>query len=191
MSVNIIRGEAEDGGFILNGSIHITRREMEALATIARGYDNEEAARRLGITYTTFRNHAYNVMRKLDAKNRTEALVKAVGHGMIYIRPEKDKPASFLPGKYYVCSHCGRAFNWSNVVIKHREPVVVNHVEFRPAEIAVCPYNDCRGDASESWSWEEVRKYHPEYPDTPKSYTNYPINKLLDAALNPKRSISA
>ena len=35
MGINIRKGEAGDGGFILKGNIHVTRRELEALVAIA------------------------------------------------------------------------------------------------------------------------------------------------------------
>lgn len=68
MGINIRQGKAEDDGFILEGNVHVTRRELETMAAIAEGNDNENAAKKLGISYTTLRNHTYNIMKKLGAK---------------------------------------------------------------------------------------------------------------------------
>ena len=180
MSINIRYGKAEDGGFILDGDIHVTRRELEALVTIAEGYNNEEAANKLGISYTTLRNHTYNVMKKLGAKNRTESLVKAIENGMIYISM-KGYTSSMSPGNYFVCMYCGRAFNWSDIVMIPEEAFTVNHVRYEPPEWPKCPYEDCNGNATDSYSWEQVRNYYPEYPDVPEKDVMYSIGKLLEA----------
>jgi len=34
MAINVMRGTAEDGGFIIRESMHVTRRELEALALV-------------------------------------------------------------------------------------------------------------------------------------------------------------
>ena len=46
MVVNIREGTADDGGFIIKNKVHITRRELEALALIGMGLNNNEAAER-------------------------------------------------------------------------------------------------------------------------------------------------
>lgn len=180
MSVNIRQGKAEDGGFILEGDIHVTRRELEALVKVAEGYSNEEAANKLGISYTTLRNHTYNIMKKLGANNRTEALVKAVENGMIHIGLKGDTE-SMTPGNYFVCIHCGRAFDWGDIVMMHEDPLTVNHVLLEPPDWPKCPYEDCNTNATWSYSWEQVRHYHPEYPDVPEKDVMYSISKILEA----------
>lgn len=175
-----MKGEAADGGFILNGNIHVTQRELEALAAIAEGHDNEKAAEKLGISYTTLRNHTYNIMKKLGAHNRTEALVKAVENGMIYIGMKGDTE-SMVPGNYFVCIDCGRAFDWSDIVIIPEEAFTVNHVSYEPPNWPKCPYEDCNTNATWSYSWEQVRYYHPEYPDVPEKKVVYSISKILEA----------
>ena len=172
MSVIVVKSEAEDGGFIIEGDIRISMRELEALATIAQGYNNEEAAKKLGISYTTLRNHTYNVMRKLGANNRTQSLVKAVEYGMIYIGMKGDTE-SRVPGNYFVCMFCDRAFDWNDVVVVHEKPFVVNHVKYEPNDWPQCPNEDCRGHALDAYGWKQVRNYHPEYPDVPEKDTLY------------------
>jgi DNA-binding CsgD family transcriptional regulator len=180
MSINIRKGKAEDGGFILEGNIHVTRRELEALVAIAEGNDNESAAKQLGISYTTLRNHTYNIMKKLGAKNRTEALVKAVENRMIYIGLKGDTESK-TPGNYFVCIYCGRAFNWRDIVTVHEEPFVVNHVKYHPPDWPKCPHEDCNGNALNAYSWRQVKNYHPEYPEVPEKDVVYSTSELIEA----------
>lgn len=55
----------------------LTDREREVLDLIARGRDNAEIARRLGIADKTVRNHVSNVFSKLHVADRTKAALKA------------------------------------------------------------------------------------------------------------------
>ena len=48
---------------------------------MAGGYSNKEVARCLGIAVGTVKNHLSDVLRKLDARDRTHAVLKAIaGH---------------------------------------------------------------------------------------------------------------
>ena len=179
MGINIRKGKAEDGGFILKGEIHVTQRELEALAAISEGHDNENGANKLGIRYTTFRNHTYNIMKKLQAKNRTQALIKAVENGMIVISRKRELVKK-SGEDYLVCWSCGRAFVWDDTVKIHEEPFVVNHVLIEPPEWLKCPYADCTGFAQNAYSWISVRKYHPEYPEVPQNGVKYSTIELLE-----------
>ena len=179
MGIRTRKGNAGDGGFIIEGDIHVTKREIEALVMVAEGYDNEKAAAQLGVSYTTFRNHTYNVMKKLGANNRTEALVKAIENGIINVFSRKN-PEAREEGNYFVCAYCQRAFIWDDVVWVHVEPIVVNHVLLEPPEWAKCPNEKCTGDAMDAYSWSYVRKHHPEYPETPQKGVEYSISDILE-----------
>jgi DNA-binding CsgD family transcriptional regulator len=179
MSINIRKGKAEDGGFILEGDIHVTPRELEALVTIADGHDNEKAAKKLGISYTTLRNHTYNIMKKLGATNRTQALVKAVENGMIVIS-QKRNLVKKSGSDYLVCQICGRVFTWDDVVMVQEKPFVVNHVKYEPPEWPKCPYDDCRAFATSAYGWERVRRYHPEYPEIPQKDVKYSTDEIIE-----------
>lgn len=179
MGIRIRKGNAGDGGFIIEGDIHVTRRELEALVMVAEGYDNEKAAAELGVSYTTFRNHTYNVMKKLGANNRTEALVKAIENGMIHVY-SRSEPQAKTPGNYFVCAYCERAFTWDDTVVMHEEPLVVNHVLLEPPDWFKCPNEKCRGDAMDAYSWRYVRKEHPEYPEIPEEGVEYWIGDILE-----------
>ena len=55
----------------------LTAREREVLRLMADGTSSVELACRLGISYTTVRSHIRNLMAKLGAHSRLEAIVKA------------------------------------------------------------------------------------------------------------------
>ena len=66
----------------------LTRREMEILWDMARGYLNKQIANHAGISEQTAKNHVSNILRKLDASNRTEAVMKATRWGVIPLNLE-------------------------------------------------------------------------------------------------------
>jgi DNA-binding NarL/FixJ family response regulator len=62
-----------------NGSAKtLSRRESEILSLLAQGLTGEEIAKRLVLSPETVRTHIRNAMEKLDARTRTEAVVKAL-----------------------------------------------------------------------------------------------------------------
>ena len=61
----------------------LTVREREVLALMATGMTNDEVAARLDISEGTVRLHVSNVLMKLDAPNRTTAVVIAIRHGLV------------------------------------------------------------------------------------------------------------
>ena len=61
----------------------LTRRELEILAVIASGLVNKQIAQRLGLSLNTVRNHARNILCKLQAHSKLEAVATAVREGII------------------------------------------------------------------------------------------------------------
>jgi two-component system NarL family response regulator len=61
----------------------LTGREVEVLALVADGFSNAEIAGRLYISETTVKAHMKNVLGKLDATSRTEAVALASRRGII------------------------------------------------------------------------------------------------------------
>lgn len=57
--------------------INLTPREKEVLGFLARGVSNKEIAIALGVQLVTVKLHVRGVCRKLKAKNRTQAALKA------------------------------------------------------------------------------------------------------------------
>ena len=61
----------------------ITKREEEVLQLIAEGLSTTEVATRLFISVKTVKNHLASVYQKLDSRDRTQAVVRAVKMGII------------------------------------------------------------------------------------------------------------
>jgi len=68
----------------------LTARELEILSYVARGYINKQVAHKLGVSEQTIKNHMTSVLRKLDANDRTQAVVLALHYG--WISPRMEKP---------------------------------------------------------------------------------------------------
>lgn len=77
-------GRFFDRSFAANGANgngvgkRLSRRESEVLTLLAEGLTGEEIAKRLVLSPETVRTHVRNAMEKLDARTRTEAVVKAL-----------------------------------------------------------------------------------------------------------------
>jgi two-component system, NarL family, nitrate/nitrite response regulator NarL len=61
----------------------LTRREKEVLGLMAEGLDNRAIAAELGIGFTTVRGHVQNILEKLDAHSKLEALACAARYGLL------------------------------------------------------------------------------------------------------------
>lgn len=57
----------------------LTARELAVLRLVAGGYSNKEIGRALGISDGTVKNHLTEILAKLDARDRTHAVLKAIG----------------------------------------------------------------------------------------------------------------
>jgi len=63
----------------------LSEREIEVLVEVARGSANKEIARLLSISVTTVNAHVKNILQKLHAKDRTQAVTIAIKRGIIEI----------------------------------------------------------------------------------------------------------
>lgn len=61
----------------------LTGRELQILKLMAEGLENHDIAQRLNIAESTVGNHISNLLSKLYAKNRTEAVAVARREGII------------------------------------------------------------------------------------------------------------
>jgi DNA-binding NarL/FixJ family response regulator len=61
----------------------LTPREKEVLALMAEGLDNRAIAADLGIGFTTVRGHVQNILDKLDAHSKLEALACAARYALL------------------------------------------------------------------------------------------------------------
>ena len=63
----------------------LSRREAECLQALARGGSNGQIARELGLSVDTVKEYVQSLLRKLQARNRAEAVSR--GHALNYLRP--------------------------------------------------------------------------------------------------------
>jgi len=79
--INLFRHMAlKDGGALLTP---LSPRELEILGYVANGYANKHIAVTLEVSEQTIKNHLTSILRKLDANDRTQAVVLAVRKGWI------------------------------------------------------------------------------------------------------------
>ncbi|MGH8505877.1 MAG: response regulator transcription factor, partial [Stenotrophobium sp.] len=57
---------------------HLTAREIAILRLVAGGYSNKEIGRALHISDGTVKNHLTEILARLDARDRTHAVLKAI-----------------------------------------------------------------------------------------------------------------
>jgi DNA-binding NarL/FixJ family response regulator len=69
--------EDDDHGFCL------TKRERQILNCLAEGKDNKEISSSLFLSVETVKTHMKSIFRKLDAKSRLDAVMKAKHNGLI------------------------------------------------------------------------------------------------------------
>jgi DNA-binding CsgD family transcriptional regulator len=166
--IKVSKGSAEDGGHILKNKIHVTKRELEALALIGMGMNNYEVAEKMGVSVNTVRNHIWNVMQKFGASSRAHAIVLAIQNSIIDVKHERSL-VEFMPGdEWYLCVVCGRASLSHEYKDVEPEKVTINHVTYEVDMLPRCPYEGCKGDVTEKLYWDEVREHHPEYPEIPE-----------------------
>lgn len=61
----------------------LTARETEVLRRLAQGLSNKEIAEALAISEETVKTHVSNVLAKLEAENRAQAIVQALKRGLV------------------------------------------------------------------------------------------------------------
>ncbi|MFI9205751.1 response regulator [Streptomyces sp. NPDC053048] len=66
----------------------LTGREIEILRLMAEGHSNQGAATALRLSLETVKTHVGNVLTKLDANNRTQAVVMAYEAGLLGAGPD-------------------------------------------------------------------------------------------------------
>nr|WP_277605340.1 response regulator transcription factor [Glycomyces sp. L485] len=60
----------------------LTPRERQVLGLIAKGQTNRQISRALGVSEKTVKTHVTNLLRRIDAADRTQAALWAVRHGI-------------------------------------------------------------------------------------------------------------
>lgn len=79
------RGEAPafDGNPEARRSLGLSDRETEVLGLLAAGLSNKEIAAKLCVSPNTVKTHVARLLEKLDARRRTEAILKARELGIL------------------------------------------------------------------------------------------------------------
>lgn len=67
----------------------LTQREIDLLRLIASGRSNKEIAYELNLAESTIKNKLSVLFQKLDAKDRTQAAIYAMSHGLLSASPLK------------------------------------------------------------------------------------------------------
>jgi DNA-binding NarL/FixJ family response regulator len=67
----------------------LTRREVEVLQLVGRGYTNGQIARSLFVSVSTVKKYVQRIIAKLGVSDRTQAAVKANGMGLLDNRWER------------------------------------------------------------------------------------------------------
>ncbi|MFP5322560.1 MAG: response regulator [Acidimicrobiia bacterium] len=73
----------EARGLVEDSDSVITKREIEVLQLIADGCATPEVAEKLFISQKTVKNHLASIYAKLDARDRTQAVLQAVRMGIV------------------------------------------------------------------------------------------------------------
>jgi NarL family two-component system response regulator LiaR len=63
--------------------LDLTERERAVLALMVEGFNNTQIAGKLGVSPSTIKSHVSNILAKLGASSRTEAVTLALRHGLV------------------------------------------------------------------------------------------------------------
>lgn len=83
ISIHVFNRLAEIGAAWKSGQVVLTEREVQCLSWTAAGKTSLEIAEILGLSEHTVNHYLNQVTRKLEAVNRTQAVVKAIRRGLI------------------------------------------------------------------------------------------------------------
>jgi DNA-binding NarL/FixJ family response regulator len=61
----------------------LSMREIQVLGHVAGGFSNKRIATHMGISVETVKSHMKNILAKVNARDRTEAVVIAMRRGII------------------------------------------------------------------------------------------------------------
>ena len=81
-----VRGEVAERLASALQADNLTHRETDVLRSLALGHSNKAIARDLGIREATVKIHIGNILQKLGAKDRTDAVLLALQKGHIRLR---------------------------------------------------------------------------------------------------------
>ena len=74
---------AVDTGMVFSIVEDLTRRELQVLKQVATGARNREVATSMGVSVKAVEFHMTNILGKLGARSRTEAILRAWRVGLV------------------------------------------------------------------------------------------------------------
>jgi DNA-binding NarL/FixJ family response regulator len=80
---SLLRGMSSDGSNGRPSLARLTEREQQVLALIAKGHPTREVALELSYSERTVKNVLHDVVTKLNARSRSQAVAHAVREGLI------------------------------------------------------------------------------------------------------------
>lgn len=83
LTLRFSNGTSQNGASNGTGAHALSSREILVLTQVARGMSNKQIGSKLGISDKTVRNHLSRIFRKLDAGNRTQAVMNAMKGGLL------------------------------------------------------------------------------------------------------------
>ncbi len=95
--VSSLEALAQGAGFLAEGNmlqelsqlkkaaqkVDLSERELQILRLLAGGFSNKEIARAVFLAEGTVRNHVSNLLAKLDCRDRTQAVLKAINLAIV------------------------------------------------------------------------------------------------------------
>jgi DNA-binding NarL/FixJ family response regulator len=91
MTARLIKGVADRPKPREQATDSLSPREIELLVLVGAGHSNKAIAGQLSISENTVKYHMKNILQKLAAKNRTEAVTQAIRAGLLE-PPPQDSP---------------------------------------------------------------------------------------------------
>jgi DNA-binding NarL/FixJ family response regulator len=82
-TARLLKGIGGQTKLVVKPAYGITARELDLLQLVARGYSNRAIAQELSISENTVKYHMKNILQKLHAQNRTEAVTQAIHAGIL------------------------------------------------------------------------------------------------------------
>jgi DNA-binding NarL/FixJ family response regulator len=83
IGTNVVEAQKQRTPSAARSNGHPTARELQVLACASQGKTNKKIANYLGVSEQTIKSHMSNVMRKLHASDRTQAVVFSIRNGWI------------------------------------------------------------------------------------------------------------